>query len=143
MKGQLLKRVLNFSRGVSIVSNTFEQNINLGYDLVFVLITGPKDLGRLSVHSGNLHLEWCAIFSLQPVEPVYLLYRKHPRSRALKSMYVSVRIPYLQTALNQHKLPQRIMFRRNKINDSFPVQYVIHCLKLVLFTRLGCWRCTV
>ena len=41
--GRLLKRVLNFNQGLSVVSNTFEQNINLGYDLVFVLITGPFD----------------------------------------------------------------------------------------------------
>ena len=39
--GRLLKRVLHFSLGLSIVSNTFEQNINLGYDLDFVLITDP------------------------------------------------------------------------------------------------------
>ena len=39
--GRLLKRVLNFSQGLSVVSNTFEQNINLGFDLVFVLITDP------------------------------------------------------------------------------------------------------
>ena len=38
--GRLLKRVLNLSRGLSIISNTFEQNINVGYDIVFVLITG-------------------------------------------------------------------------------------------------------
>ena len=36
--GWLLKQVLNFSHGLSTVSNTFEQNINLGYDLVLVLI---------------------------------------------------------------------------------------------------------
>ena len=40
--GWSLKRVFNFSQGLSIVSYTFEQNINLGYDLVFVLITGPE-----------------------------------------------------------------------------------------------------
>ena len=41
IKDRLLKRVLNLSRGLSVVSNTFEQCINLGYDLVLVLITGP------------------------------------------------------------------------------------------------------
>ena len=34
-------KFLNFSRGLSIVSNTSEQNINLGYDLVFVSVIGP------------------------------------------------------------------------------------------------------
>ena len=34
-------RVLNFSQGLSNVSNVFDQNINLGYDLVFVLQTNP------------------------------------------------------------------------------------------------------
>ena len=41
---RLFKRVLNLIRGLSIVSNTSEQNINLGYDLVFVLITGYRNL---------------------------------------------------------------------------------------------------
>ena len=34
----------NHSQRLSTVSNTFEQDINLGYDLFFVLITGPKCL---------------------------------------------------------------------------------------------------
>ena len=34
------KRILNPSRGLSIVSKTFKQNIYSGYDLVFVLIIG-------------------------------------------------------------------------------------------------------
>ena len=54
-KGRLLKWVLNFSQCLSIVSHTFEQNINLyvGYDLVFVLITGPKL--NLELHVPCLH----------------------------------------------------------------------------------------
>ena len=39
--GRLLKQILNFSQNLSIVSNTFEENTNLGFDLVVVLITGP------------------------------------------------------------------------------------------------------
>ena len=41
--GQLLKQVLNFIWDLSAVSNTFEQDINLVYDLVFVLITGSQN----------------------------------------------------------------------------------------------------
>ena len=50
--GLIIKTSSNFSRGLSIVSNTFGQNINIGYDLVFVLITGSVCL-RLGV-STNL-----------------------------------------------------------------------------------------
>ena len=46
--GRLLKWVLNFSRGLSIVSNTFKQNINQGYDSFYVLITGPLSFDRSS-----------------------------------------------------------------------------------------------
>ena len=46
--GRLLRRLLNFSQGLSIVSSTFKQNINLVYDLVFVLITGPLCLTDIS-----------------------------------------------------------------------------------------------
>ena len=48
--GQLLEQVLNFGRRLSTVNDTFEQNINLGYDLVFALITGPYLLRKLFIN---------------------------------------------------------------------------------------------
>ena len=51
-KGRLLKRVLTLA-GVSIVSNTFEQNINQGYDLVLVLITGPLKYSTVILREKN------------------------------------------------------------------------------------------
>ena len=42
--GPITKTSSKFKPGISIVSNTFEQNLNVGYDLVFISTTGPLSL---------------------------------------------------------------------------------------------------
>ena len=39
--GQLFKRSLNLNQRLTIVSNTFEQKMNIGQDFNFVLINDP------------------------------------------------------------------------------------------------------